>query len=97
MYANNAVPASLKYPHDAIGHDHDSIGLFQQRYMYYKDVAADMDAARSAAQFFAVMKKVSGWKTMDVPTLCQKVQRSAPDAYSGQLALATKICAADGD
>jgi hypothetical protein len=75
MYANNAVPASLKYPHDRVGNDHDSIGLFQQRYMYYKNVAADMD----------------------VPTLCQKVQRSAPDAYSGQLALAKKICSADGD
>ncbi|HAT6570441.1 TPA: hypothetical protein JAK12_002988, partial [Corynebacterium striatum] len=31
MWANNAVPESLKYKHDAVGSDHDSVGLFQQR------------------------------------------------------------------
>lgn len=30
-YANTAVPNSLKYDHDAIGHDHDSVGVMQQR------------------------------------------------------------------
>lgn len=31
MYANENVPESLNYPHDAVGSDHDSVGLFQQR------------------------------------------------------------------
>lgn len=28
IYANNRVPASLKYPHDLVGGDQDSIGTF---------------------------------------------------------------------
>ncbi len=31
MYANDSVPESLAYPHDRVGHDHDSVNLFQQR------------------------------------------------------------------
>ncbi|KAK3896787.1 hypothetical protein C8A05DRAFT_39664 [Staphylotrichum tortipilum] len=97
IYANSKVPASLKYPHDRVGSDHDSVGIFQQRAIYYPNIAADMDAARSAAQFFAKMKNVSGWKTMAVGKLCQKVQVSAyPDRYAAQVSKATKICAAGG-
>ncbi|KAL2186096.1 hypothetical protein L209DRAFT_754660 [Thermothelomyces heterothallicus CBS 203.75] len=56
-----------------------------------------MDPARSAAQFLAKMKKVSGWQTMDVGKLCQKVQASAvPDAYGKRVAEATEICEAGG-
>ncbi|KAL1596545.1 hypothetical protein SLS60_009193 [Paraconiothyrium brasiliense] len=31
ILANTAYPASLQYPHDGVGHDHDSVGIFQQR------------------------------------------------------------------
>ena len=97
VYANKKVPESLKYPHDAVGSDYDSVGIFQQRAVYYPDIAADMDAAKSAAQFFKGMKAISGWKTMDVGTLCQKVQRSAyPTRYSERVSAAKKICAAGG-
>ncbi|KAK4042287.1 hypothetical protein C8A01DRAFT_44671 [Parachaetomium inaequale] len=97
IYANKKVPESLNYPHDAVGSDYDSVGIFQQRATFYPDIAADMDAARSAAQFFTEMKRVSGWKTMAVGTLCQKVQRSAyPDRYAEQVGKAGKICAAGG-
>jgi len=97
VYANNAVPASLNYPYDKIGSDHDSIGIFQQRASIYTNIAADMDPAQSAGQFFQVMKGISGWQTMDVGTLCQDVQKSAyPDRYSQQVAAATAICAHGG-
>lgn len=97
IYANKAVPESLKYPHDAVGSDHDSVGIFQQRAKYYKNIAASMDAARSAGQFFAKMKGISGWKTMNVGKLCQKVQGSAyPDRYAKRVAEAVKICKAGG-
>jgi hypothetical protein len=91
------VPKSLNYPHDKVGSDHDSVGIFQQRVVYYPDIAADMDPAKSAAQFFKKMKAVSGWKTMAVGKLCQKVQVSAyPDRYAQRVAEATKICSAGG-
>lgn len=97
MYANNAVPESLKYPHDRIGSDHDAIGIFQQRASIYRNIAVTMSPAGSAGQFFAEMKKISGWRTMAVGTLCQKVQRSAyPDRYAKQVGLATNVCKAGG-
>ena len=57
-----------------------------------------MDPAKSAAQFFKKMVAVSGWKTMDVGALCQKVQGSAvPTAYNDKgLPVAKKVCAAGG-
>nr|WJZ50372.1 GH184 muramidase [Chaetomium sp. ZY369] len=97
IYANKKVKESYNYPHDAVGEDHDSVGIFQQRVTFYPDIEASMDPARSAAQFFTEMKRISGWKTMDVGTLCQKVQRSAyPDRYGKQVDKAGKICAAGG-
>jgi hypothetical protein len=97
MYANKKVPASLKYPHDKVGSDYDSVGIFQQRAIYYPNIAADMDAAKSAAQFFKQMKNVKGWKSMEVGKLCQKVQVSAyPSRYTERVAEAKKICAAGG-
>ncbi|KAH8692832.1 hypothetical protein BGW36DRAFT_436578 [Talaromyces proteolyticus] len=98
VYANEAVPESLNYPYDAVGSDHDSIGIFQQRAMYYPDISADMDPAGSAAQFFAKMQAVSGWQTMDVGELCQTVQGSAyPDRYNENLSAAEAICSAASD
>lgn len=97
MYANEAVPESLNYPHDAVGSDYDSVGIFQQRATYYPDIACNMDPACSAGQFYAGMKAVDGWRTMNVGDLCQAVQKSAfPDRYAEQVPLATDICAAGG-
>jgi hypothetical protein len=97
VYASDVVPESFNYPYDAVGSDYDSIGIFQQRAEYYPDIAADMDPARSAAQFFSGMTSISGWETMDVGELCQAVQKSAyPDRYNEHLSEAEDICSAGG-
>ncbi|KAM0461522.1 hypothetical protein ACHAPV_004228 [Trichoderma viride] len=97
MYANNRVPESLKYAHDRVGSDRDRIGLFQQPASIYKNIKCDMDAACSASQFYAEMKKISGWQNMAIGTLCQKIERSAyPDRYAKQVGLATNVCKAGG-
>ena len=31
ILANSKYPDSLNYPHDGVGQDHDSVGIFQQR------------------------------------------------------------------
>lgn len=65
--------------------------------MFYKNIAADMDAGKSAGQFFGKMKAVRGWESMDVGSLCQKVQGSAyPSRYAEQVSKAEKICKAGG-
>lgn len=97
MYANKKVPESMKYPHDRVGSDHDSVGLFQQRASIYKNVKCSMTPDCSAGQFYAEMKRVKNWQNIAVGTLCQKVQRSAyPDRYGKQVGLATKVCKAGG-
>ncbi|QMU18999.1 phage tail protein [Gordonia rubripertincta] len=92
MWANNAVPESLKFPHDAVGSDHDSIGLFQQRSSGWGSVADRMDPHRSAASFYNALVKVPGWETMDMGAAAQAVQRSAfPGKYAQKMGRATEL------
>lgn len=58
-YANAKVPASLDLPHDAVGSDGFSVGLFQQQVRrgangdwWWSDAASCMDPTRSAGMFY---------------------------------------------
>jgi murein DD-endopeptidase MepM/ murein hydrolase activator NlpD len=94
MYANEAVPESLDYPHDAVGSDHDSIGLFQQR-PSWGTVAELMDPAISAQKFYDALLEVDGWEDMALTEAAQRVQRSAfPDAYAKWQEAATLLAEA---
>jgi hypothetical protein len=82
MYANSTVPGSLRLPHDAVGSDHDSVGLFQQRPGWGSTVER-MDATESAHLFFHALDDVPGWQHMPLTVAAQEVQRSAfPRAYA---------------
>ncbi|KID85515.1 tape measure protein [Metarhizium guizhouense ARSEF 977] len=97
MHANYAVPDSLAYEYDRLGHDADSIGLFQQRASIYTNIKCSMDVACSAHQFFNGMKKVPDWRYMDVGKLCQEVQRSEnPERYHEFINQAKGICQQGG-
>lgn len=53
MYANSNVPDSLNYPHDAVGSDNESLGLFQQQTVWgWGSTAELMDAGHNARAFF---------------------------------------------
>lgn len=58
MYANRKVPESLQLPHDAVGDDAYSVGLFQQQVVrgqngwWWGDAATCMDPAKSAGLFY---------------------------------------------
>lgn len=85
MYANRAVPASLNYPHDAVGSDHDSVGLFQQRQAGWGTLAQRMNPRASAGLFFDRMMTFN-WRAMDPGAACQRVQVSAyPGRYSQRM------------
>ncbi|ODU99476.1 MAG: hypothetical protein ABT15_31650 [Pseudonocardia sp. SCN 73-27] len=82
MYANSTVPASLDLPHDRVGSDHDSVGLFQQR-APWGPLQVRMDARGSAKLFYARLLTVPGWQSMPLAQAAQAVQISAfPDAYA---------------
>lgn len=53
-YASSSVPETLQFPHDRVGSDHDSAGLFQQRVNQgaYGSAAQIMDPAYSTRMFF---------------------------------------------
>lgn len=76
MYANKNIPESLKYPHDAIGSDHDSLGLFQQR-ASWGSVKQRMDATYSAGAFYTALRRVTNRDSLDPWIAAQKVQVSA--------------------
>lgn len=88
MWANRAVPESLAFKHDAVGSDHDSVGLFQQRNNGAWGTTADrMNPFRSAGMFFsAMLKKFPQWASMAPGAVAQGVQVSAfPSRYAGKM------------
>lgn len=93
MYASSVDTASQQYPYEAIGSDHDSSGLFQQRNNgAWGDISQRMNARASASMFLNALAKVAGWETMDEGAAVQAVQRSAfPGRYSQKMARAAEL------
>ncbi|MDM2402052.1 hypothetical protein PP613_23240 [Mycobacteroides abscessus] len=82
VLANTGVPSSMALPHQGTGHDHDSVGLFQQRQSWgaTRDL---MNPSASAGKFYDELVKVRGWQSMPLTQAAQRVQRSAfPGAYA---------------
>ncbi|BCJ26482.1 M23 family metallopeptidase [Actinocatenispora sera] len=80
---------SMALPHDAVGHDHDSVGLFQQRPKPpegaggWGTVKELMDPTTSAEKFYRKLLSTSGWQQDPLTIAAQAVQGSAyPDAYA---------------
>lgn len=86
------IDASLKLPHDAVGTDHGSLGVFQQQWPWWGSMNELMDPAASARKFYEALLKVPGWQSLDVTVAAQRVQRSAfPSAYADDQPLAEKL------
>ena len=80
--ANSTVPESLALPHEGVGRDHDSVGLFQQR-PGWGTVAQRMTPSYSAGKFYGKLLTISGWQNLPLTIAAQRVQISAfPDAYA---------------
>src|SRR3954447_17512361 len=88
----HGISRSLHLPHDAVGTDHGSLGVFQQQWPWWGSMADLMNPARAAGKFYAALVKVPRWPTMPVTVAAQAVQRSAfPDAYADDEALARQL------
>jgi hypothetical protein len=91
VLANPAVPGSMMRPNQGVGHDHDSVGLFQQR-PSWGSVDQLMDPGESARRFYANLVGIRGWERLRVTVAAQRVQRSAfPGAYAKHQARAEQI------
>jgi murein DD-endopeptidase MepM/ murein hydrolase activator NlpD len=86
--ANTSIPRSQTLPHDAVGSDHDSVGLFQQRVSppdgqgTWGSVNELMIPATATGKFYTALLKVENWRQMRLTDAAQQVQRSGtPQAY----------------
>lgn len=88
------IQASLNLPHDALGTDHGSLGIFQQQWPWWGSMQQLMDPATSAGLFYVALSRVPGWETLPVTVAAQAVQHSAyPDAYADDEPLAHRLLA----
>lgn len=88
------VGRSVDLPHDAVGSDHGSLGLFQQQWPWWGSLNELMDPATSARLFYEALAGVPAWEAMDPGAVAQAVQRSAyPGAYDDDIELARTIFA----
>lgn len=83
MYANPVVPESMGMTHDAVGSDHDSVGLFQQRNNGAWGTTSDrMNPAKSAGMFYDKLDDAD-YNKGDAGSHAQRVQGSAfPGRYA---------------
>jgi cell wall-associated NlpC family hydrolase len=80
VLGNPSAPGSSGLPSQGTGHDHDSLGIFQQR-AGWGSAAERMDPAASAGLFLQALEKYSGWETRQPWVAAQEVQRSAYDGH----------------
>lgn len=89
---------SLAFAHDAVGHNLDSEGLFQQRPSAGWGTSAElMNPAVSAGKFYDQLVKVAGYDTGNPATIAQTVQGSNDSSggiYAASYTQATSIVAA---
>jgi exonuclease III len=86
------VGASMDLPHDAVGSDHGSVGIFQQQWPWWGSLPELMDPATSARKFYQALLKTPSWQVMDIGAAGQAVQKSAfPKAYDDDVSRAAAI------
>ncbi|MGW5668028.1 peptidase M23 [Micromonospora sp. NPDC003776] len=92
-YASGVLPESQDYPHQAIGWDHDSVGLFQQRPSSgWGTVGELMDPKYATKAFLSALEEIPGWQDMALTDAAQAVQVSAfPWAYAQHEWAATEV------
>jgi hypothetical protein len=73
VYANVNNQASVALPHDAVGHDHASVGMFQQQVPGWGTTAQCMSIPHSTASFLQVLE-AKGYASWDGPPLWQRIQ-----------------------
>lgn len=95
VLANSNVPASLRFPHDGVGSDHDSLGTAQQRPAAgWGSIEQLMDPTYNVRAFYGGpngpnhgsprgLLDIPGWQLMSKGQAAQAVQVSAfPELYA---------------
>lgn len=102
IYANRSVPESLALPHDAIGSDAYSVGIFQQQVRqgvggawWWGDAQTCMDPTSSAGLFYARLATrpyTAAVTDTAAGAIAQQIQQSAyPDRYAARMPDAQRL------
>src|ERR1043166_3124831 len=92
--ANSNVFESYAIPHDGVGSDHNSVGVFQQQVGIWGTAQDLMNTTIAANKFFDALNKVPHRDTLPIPAVAQQVQQSAfgdGSNYAAQVDLAQQI------
>jgi len=88
------IEQSLALPHDAVGTDHGSLGIFQQQWPWWGTIPDLMDPAVASRLFYEHLLRVPGWEHKAIGAAAQAVQRSAhPNAYKDDIGIAQQLLA----
>lgn len=86
------IEDSLSLPHEAVGSDHGSLGVFQQQWPWWGTMQELMTPAKAAEKFYRALLAVPAWESMTPTEAGQAVQRSAyPDAYADDVPVAEQL------
>ena len=80
VLANPNDPAGGAFPSQGVGHDHDSLGIFQQR-PSWGTAGQRMDPIASTSLFVDALLASEGWDAVEPWRAAQDVQRSAFDGH----------------
>jgi murein DD-endopeptidase MepM/ murein hydrolase activator NlpD len=88
------IEASLDLPHEGIGSDHGSLGVFQQQWPWWGSIQDLMTPSTAAEKFYKALLAIPDWQSMTPTQAGQAVQHSAyPDAYADDVPVAEQILA----
>ena len=91
------IAASLSLPHEAVGTDHGSLGVFQQQWPWWGSMRELMTPALAAQKFYRALLSMPAWQTKTVTVAAQSVQSSAhPEAYADDELLARELLGLPG-
>ena len=86
------IAASLRLPHEAVGTDHGSLGVFQQQWPWWGNMRELMTPGVAAQKFYRALLSLPSWQSEPVTVAAQMVQSSAyPDAYADDEPLAREL------
>lgn len=93
----DGIEASLSLPHEAVGTDHGSLGVFQQQWPWWGSMRELMTPAVAAQKFYRALLSMPVWQTKPVTVAAQSVQASAyPEAYADDEPLARELLGLPG-
>lgn len=82
QYANHNVPESLSIPHEQVGSDHASVGLYQQQVPSWGTARQCMDIGHSTRHFLRALRDKGELPPYQGRPLWERVQAVQVSAYA---------------